>query len=81
MKAIGDFVILKKANKNESSSGLLMPISDLDNNGEIVAVGDSVDIDINVGDIIYFARGFQKNVSYDGVDYIAIKAVDVLFSI
>ncbi len=90
LKPIGDHLIVKPVAKEEkSASGIIIPDTvnkERPERGEIIAVGPgrmlengqrSV-VDVKVGDQVVFKKYAPDEVKIDGVEYLVIKADDVM---
>jgi chaperonin GroES len=89
LKPLGDRVIVKPKPKDEMTrSGIVLPdtASEKPQEGEVLSVGpgrrlDSgkrVDMEVNKGDTVLFAKYAGTEVKLDGEDYLVIRESDLL---
>jgi chaperonin GroES len=89
LKPLGDRVIVKPKPKEEMTrSGIVLPdtASEKPQEGEVLSVGPGrrldngkrVDMEVNTGDTVLFAKYAGTEVKLDGDDYLVIRESDLL---
>jgi chaperonin GroES len=78
---LGDRVLLKIAPAEEKTqSGLVIPATaqEKTNQGNVVAVGESEDIQVKVGQRVIYDKFAGTQVKLDGEDHLIIASADIL---
>ena len=90
LRPIGDHLIVKpSAQEAVSASGIIIPetaTKERSERGEIVAVGEGKyredgtrqPIELKVGDVVVFKKYAPDEIKIDGVEYLIIRAEDVM---
>lgn len=81
VQPIGERVCLKVLPAEEkTSSGLLIPATaqEKTNQGEIVALGDSQEIKVKVGQKVIYDKYAGTQLKFNGEDYLLINYSDIL---
>lgn len=93
IKAILNRIVIRPDNETEkvSKGGILLPerSQNKPDRGTVIAVGKGKinsdgsrsEMDVKVGDYVYYARNFAMPLSVKGEDYVVIKDEDLLVSI
>jgi chaperonin GroES len=89
LKPLGDRMVIKPIEQEEqTASGLYLPetAKEKPQQGRVVAVGpgarkengDRVPMDINVEDVVLYAKYAGTSIKLNGVEYLILKETDVL---
>ena len=81
IQPIGERVCLKVLPAEEkTSSGLLIPATaqEKTNQGEIVALGDSQEIKVKIGQKVIYDKYAGTQVKIDGEDHLILKMSDII---
>lgn len=89
LKPLGDRLVVKPTEQEEvTSSGIFLPetAKEKPQQGKVIAAGpgarkdtgERIAMDVNVGDIVLYARYGGTNVKIEGVEYLILKETDVL---
>jgi len=81
IKPLADRVLIEPtAAETKTASGLYIPDTAKEKplQGKVVAIGDSEEINVKVGDTVVYARYSGTEISQDGVDYLIMPIKEVL---
>jgi len=81
IKPLADRVLIEPtAAETKTASGLYIPETAQVKppTGVVIATGDSDNLSLKVGDIVYFEEYSGKSIEYNGKEYIIMKEEDVL---
>ncbi|MXV74013.1 co-chaperone GroES [Candidatus Poribacteria bacterium] len=87
---LGDRILVKRSDNDEqmTSGGIIIPdtAKEKPQEGEVVAVGngrildtgDRQPVDVEVGDLVLFAKYGGTEVTYDNIEYLILREDDIL---
>ncbi len=81
LRPLGDRLVIKQVVAEETTkSGIVLPgqTKEKPQEATIVAVGNGVKEELNVGDTVVYSKYSGTNVKVDDVEYIIVKEEDVL---
>jgi chaperonin GroES len=89
LKPLGDRVIVQRIDaENKTSGGIIIPesVKEKPSEGKVIAVGNGaltaegkvIPMNVQVGDLILFAKWGGNEIKIDGEDYIIMKESDIL---
>lgn len=81
IKPLADRVLIEPtAAETKTASGLYIPDTAKEKplQGKVVAIGDSDEINVKVGDTVIYARYSGVEISQDGINYLIMPVKEVL---